>query len=158
MVWCARLVLFAAALVAGLAAPPTGALARQPKPPAGSFGVVADGPLFDPRVDMSREMGVMAGAGVESVRFSMYWNTAQRYGGAGAAPPGQGGRCSDGGGVPTDYTAIDGVVSLAAARHLRLLRVVLRTPPWARLHPDIFTSPPPAAGRAAYARFLGALV
>lgn len=131
---------------------------RQRTVPHGFLGTIADGPLFDARVDFDREVGVMADAGVESVRFAIYWDTAQPYASASEVPLEQRGLFSNEGGVPTDFTAIDRFVAVAARRRLLLLPVVVRGPRWAREHPDLPNSPPSASGIGAYARFLAALV
>ena len=125
--------------------------------PAGFVGVMADGPLFDPQVSLDSEVGAMREAGVESVRFAIYWNEAQPFATASEVPPGEAGRFTDADGVPTDFGAIDRFVAATAARGLRLLPVVLRAPRWARTDPDRPASPPSAAGIDAYARFLAAL-
>jgi hypothetical protein len=155
MSFLTRLALAGVALAACLAATPAHATARVPQ---GFLGVVADGPLFDPRVDLGREIGVMASVGVQSTRFSIYWDAAQPYAGAQDVPPDQRGRFADEAGVPTDWAAVDRFVGLSAVRRLGLLPVVLRAPAWAREHPELPNSPPSVAGRVAYARFLAALV
>jgi hypothetical protein len=155
MTFLRSLALAGVVLVTCLAAAPAPATAAVPQ---GFLGVVADGPLFDPRVDLTGEIGVMARAGVQSTRFSIYWDAAQPYASVQDIPADQGARFSDEAGVPTDWATVDRFVSLTAARHLRLLPVVLRAPAWAREHPELQNSPPSVAGRDAYARFLAALV
>ena len=121
--------------------------------------MLADGPLFNPLVDLGGEMRVMSQAGVGSVRYAIDWSAAQPYPDAAAVPPAESARfpvTEDG--VPTDFAAVDRFVALATQRRLAVLPVVLRTPTWARLRPDLPNSPPSAAGVEAYARFLGALI
>lgn len=135
-----------------------GPAAAAPRVPPGFLGMMADGPLFDPRVDLDAELGAMAGARVGAVRVAIYWDTAQPYASAADVPPDQAARFTDVGGVPTDFAAPDRFVAAAARRGFALLPVVLRTPVWARRRPALSNSAPTAAARAAYGRFLAALV
>jgi hypothetical protein len=141
---------------------PAGASAAQRKPrplPLGFIGMLADGPLMtDPRVDMGQEVALMRSSGVQSVRFTIYWDQAQPYATAADVPAAQAGRFAVEGGVPTDLQAIDRFVGLAAQNGLRMQPVVLRAPAWAAEHPGLEASPPSAPGMAAYARFLQVLI
>lgn len=123
--------------------------------PYGFVGAVADGPLFEPAVDLPGEIDAMAGSGVESVRMVVDWSSAQPYASWDQVPPDQRARFRDERGVPTDYALIDSIVGLAARRDMRVLPVVLIAPPWAARHPGRFASPP--NDPAPYARFVGAL-
>ena len=148
-----------AVLALALAGPGVAAAPAAADVPRGFLGVLADGPLFNPLVDLGGEMRVMSQAGVGSVRYAIDWSAAQPYPDAAAVPPAESARfpvTEDG--VPTDFAAVDRFVALATQRRLAVLPVVLRTPAWARLRPDLPNSPPSAAGVEAYARFLGALI
>jgi hypothetical protein len=65
-------------------------------------------------------------------------------------------RFRDAGGVPTDFNAIDAIVSAAAQRRLAVVPVVQATPRWAARRRNDPASPP--ADNATFGRFLGALV
>lgn len=127
---CALLV----ALVALSAAAP--ASARVPRE---WIGVMADGPLLnEPTVDVARELRLMRGARVGSVRVAFYWADLER----------QQGR--------PDLSGTDMVVLAAARQRLRVLPVVVRAPAWAAVRPGEEGSPP--RRYADYGRFLQALV
>ena len=123
--------------------------------PFGFVGAVADGPLFEPGVDLSTEVDAMSGAGVEAVRVVVDWRSAQPYASFADVPEAERSKFRDEGGVPTDYSLIDSIVGLSARRGMRVLPVVLIAPPWAARYPGAFNSPP--SDPAPYARFVGAL-
>jgi hypothetical protein len=137
-----------------------GALAQR-QVPERFLGVVADGPLLDDGAllgahsSLRRELDLMVGAGVESVRLSFYWAQMQPYAGWAEVPAAERDRFDDGAGVPTDFGVTDRLVGLAAERGLSLLPVVLWAPGWAALLPGEFASPP--SDPAVYARFVRAL-
>ena len=124
--------------------------------PYGFVGAVADGPLFEPGVDLAGEVDTMSASGVESVRVVVDWSSAQPYASWDRVPADQRSRFRDENGVPTDYAQVDAIVGAAAQRQIRVLPVVLIAPPWAARHPGVFASPP--SDPAPYARFVGALV
>jgi len=125
------------------------------KVPFGFVGAVADGPLFEPGIDLAKEVDAMVGTGVEAVRVVVDWRTAQPYASFADVPEAERPKYRDEGGVPTDYSQIDSIVGLSARRGMRVLPVVLIAPPWAARHPGAFNSPP--SDPAPYARFVGAL-
>lgn len=135
-----RIVLLIALALALL---PVSAHAAAPVPP-NWVGVVADGPLFDPgalaraHTSVGRELDLMRGAGVESIRMSFYWASMQPAAG-----------------TPPDFGATDYLVAAAARRRMTVLPVVLTPPGWAARHPGEFASPP--ADTDAYAAFVAAL-
>jgi hypothetical protein len=131
-----------------------GSTARR-KVPFGFVGAVADGPLFEPGVNLTGEVDAMVGAGVEAVRVVVDWRSAQPYASFADVPESERSKFRDEGGVPTDYALIDSIVGLSAQRGMRVLPVVLIAPPWAARHPGAFNSPP--SDPAPYARFVGAL-
>jgi hypothetical protein len=141
MLLCRPLVVL---LVVLAALPPGDAQGATPPVPAGFVGIVADGPVFDAealkraRSSVDRELDLMVGAGVESVRLSFYWAAMQPDRAA-----------------PIDFRATDRIVAAAARRRLELLPVVLWPPDWAARHPGEFASPPADADQ--YATFVAAL-
>ena len=143
-----------ATLVAlALAASP--AVAATPRVPSSFVGTVADGPLFEPYVNLQAELDEMVGAGVGSVRVVVDWSSAQPYASWSEVPPDQMARYRDEGGVPTDYSLVDQIVEGAAARRMTVLPIVLIAPRWAARHPGEFNSPP--KGTATFAAFSAAL-
>ncbi|MBD0280992.1 MAG: beta-galactosidase [Thermoleophilaceae bacterium] len=107
--------------------------------PHGFYGVMWDGAAARvPEEQQAEQWDLMARSGVESVRTVFSWARAQPADGH----------------VP-DFTATDRIVALAAARRIRLLPVVYRTPAWAARdeHPG---SPP--ANVETYTAYLQALV
>jgi len=125
------------ALVLTLAAAAPASAARQV--PRGWLGVQADGPVIDLPTAFEGEWDQMAGAGVETVRLTFLWRTAQ--------PTASG---------PIDFAAGDALVLSAARRRLEILPNVWATPDWAAERPGDAASPP--RDRAAYGRFLAALI
>lgn len=126
--------------------------------PAGWIGVQADGPLFNGKVNVGKELTTMRKAGVRSVRLAVYWDDVQPYATMADVPPEHAAEYADEGGTPTRWAGLDDFIAKLAQRNLRLLPTVQRAPEWARLHPKERNSPPSAAGRDAYARFMAALV
>jgi hypothetical protein len=129
--------------------------ARGAVPPS-FVGVVADGPFFNPSVNVRGELDLMVASGVQTVRVQFSWERAQPYPDRGSVPPDQASRFVDEGGIPTDWTKLDEVVTAAAARHLTVLPVLVTSPAWAAIPPSTQASPPKSP--AAYARFAAAAV
>jgi hypothetical protein len=150
--------LTALALVLAVAAPTQADAAKRPKKVPGNFvGVVADGPLLeDPAVDFASELDRMVGSGVQTMRTVFNWSGAQPYQSFDEVPQEDRDRYRDENGVPTDYTAIDRIVTGDAERHIAVMPVVQIAPMWAARHPGQLNSPPSDA--QAYANFAGALV
>lgn len=108
-----------------------GAAARASAVPQGFIGMMADGPLFDPEVNLGEQLDQMVASGVESLRVTFNWSTAQPYASWRDVPLGQAADFTDGpGDIPTDFRATDQIVALAAQRQLPLLPVVVYAPPW----------------------------
>jgi polysaccharide biosynthesis protein PslG len=129
-------VLLAVALVVLCGAPVADARRRVPH---GFYGVMWDrAALTASETEQQEQWDLMARSGVESVRAVFSWAKAQPADGR----------------VP-DFTETDRLVGLAAARRIRLVPVVYRTPPWAARdsHPG---SPPAEVGT--YTAYLQALV
>lgn len=150
-----RVVVAALALLTlfALAAPAADARRRVP---FGFLGMHADQGMADPRVDHAAEIKLMARSGVESVRFVINWNSAQRYPNFASVPPTQRARLTDVGGVPTDFTASDTMMQSLARYRLEPIVVIVYTPPWARQIPSLYYSPP--RNSADFGRFAAALV
>jgi hypothetical protein len=147
-----RLPGLAAVTVIALSAPAQPSAARVPP---GFVGVVADGPLLDPSVDLDQELDLMKAAGVGSVRVTFPWSEAQPYATFADVPPGPVPQFADVNGVPTDFAATDRLVRATAERGLELLPVVLYSPPWDSLRPESVTAPP--SDPLPFARYVGAL-
>lgn len=141
-------------LAALTAAAPAAAARRPPVVPPGFVGMNVDERTIA-SASLDRELGVMAAAGVESVRFPVYWAAAQPYAAPADVPEAQRGRFETVDGVPTTFAAPDRLVGAAARHGLRALPVVVQAPRWDRVVPQREFSPP--ADPAPYARFLAAL-
>jgi hypothetical protein len=151
-----RLLLILTALACALCAALPAAAGARSAPPQGFFGVDAGGPLFNPDVDLGRQMDLMVGSGVQSIRVVFNWSEAQPYPNEAAVPADQRGSYQLVGGVPTSFAATDRIVSLASARGLAVLPTVLFAPSWdAGRNPAGF-SPPARSGP--YGAYLKALI
>ena len=114
-------------LTVTLLAVPAMASARVPQ---GFVGMMADGPLFDRHVNLSRQFDTMVGSGVESLRIVFNWSVAQPYPSFAAAPPSKRSHYANVGGVPTDWSTTDGQVIQAAAHGLTIMPTVMWAPAW----------------------------
>jgi len=81
--------------------------------PAGFFGVHADGPLFGPEVDLDGEAALMSAIGVRTVRVAVYWRDIEPR-------PGR-----------FTWSGYDRVLRAFAARGVRVMPILVRSPPWA---------------------------
>lgn len=105
---------------------------RKPVPP-GFVGMVVDGPLYpvtQPPLDMATQLDSMVAAGVETMRATFDWASAQPYQNFGQVPKDELSKYIDVGGVPTDFNQLDQLVSLAAQRRMTILPTVLGAPRW----------------------------
>jgi hypothetical protein len=131
--------LIAAGAVSLAAAAPASARTRQPRVPRGFVGMNVDGPMFpdtNNHVALGHQLDVMVASGVETLRVTFDWASAQPYGSWSDVPAGQANKFVDVGGIPTRFDALDQIVSLAAQRQLTILPTVLNAPPWdADSHP-----------------------
>jgi hypothetical protein len=148
-----RPAIVALAAVFVVAATPAPASARVPK---GFVGMMADGPIFGSHVNLAHQLDVMVASGVESLRVTFNWAGAQPFATFAGVPVAQRSSFQDVGGVPTQWSAIDNVVRLAAERGLTVLPVVIYAPAWDAVPPASAGSPP--AATAPYADFMTALV
>jgi hypothetical protein len=121
-------------LTAALLAPAAPAAAATP---ASFFGVMADGPLLAPGVDLDREARLMRSTGVSTVRVAFYWRSLEPR-------PGE-----------YDWAETDRIVTAMARAGIGVLPVVVRAPAWAAAGDDREGAVP---DNAAYARFCAALV
>jgi hypothetical protein len=141
------------AVLAALLLVPAGAAAKVPP---GFVGVTADGPALDPDFALGTETALMKQSGVHSVRIQFGWSGAQPYANWSQVPADQRGSFVDEGGVPTDWSGMDRLVTLITQAGLTVLPVVQYAPPWDAARADDISTPPKTAGP--YAAFLGALV
>jgi hypothetical protein len=133
------LLLLAVAAMLLAAAPVAEAASRRV--PHGFYGVMWDrAAAAAPDADQAAQWDLMARSGVESVRTEFAWARAQPEGGQ-----------------PPSFAATDQVVALAAARNIRLLPIIARTPPWAASDPSQGEASPPAR-IGDYTAYLQALV
>jgi hypothetical protein len=124
-----------------VALPAGDAVAARRHVPQGFLGANLDGPMLSPAVNTGGEFSTMTRAGVESVRLPVFWAAMQ---------PTQGG--------PIDFSLTDRLIGEAAARGLRVLPNVARTPDWAAQRPGTAYNASPPRDPATYAAFLTALV
>ncbi len=123
------------AAVCVLAASASGA-ARRSSPasapvPQGFVGMVVDDPVWpDPFVDLPQQLDTMVGSGVQTLRVTFDWASAQPYPNWKSVPGSQRTRFVDVGGIPTDFSAFDQIAAEAGARRLALLPVILNAPAW----------------------------
>ena len=105
--------------------------------PGSFFGVMGDGPLLAPGVDLDREARLMRSTGVSSVRVAFYWRDLEPRPGEFA------------------WAEPDRIVGAMARAGVGVLPVVVRAPTWATGGDEREGAVP---DNAAYARFLKALV
>jgi hypothetical protein len=129
------------AIVATLLAAAPAVEAASRRVPQGFYGVMWDrAATAAPDADQTGLWNLMARSGVESVRTEFSWAKAQPEAGR-----------------PPSFAATDPVVALAAARHIRLLPIVMATPAWAARDPSRGRASPPARNED-YTAYLAALV
>ncbi len=133
----------------------------KPKPvPPGFVGMVIDGPLYpvtEPPLDMATQLDSMVATGVETMRATFDWATAQPYPNFSQVPTAGLGKYTDVGGVPTNFTQLDQFVGLAAQRRMTILPTVLDAPKWDRVRGGRSLIDRPRTN-GPYANFLAALV
>jgi len=124
--------------------------------PQSFFGVMANGPLDAPGVDLVKEDAVMRANGVGTIRLPVQWPQLQPYSSFDQIPEGARGHFTDVGGVPTDFSTTDAQIEAAARNKLDVTALVLRAPTWASLDPNEAFSIP--RDPSSYARFLTTLI
>jgi len=120
------------------------------------FGVMANGPLDAPGVDLVKEGGVMRANGVGTIRLPVQWPQLQPYASFEQIPAGARGYYTDVAGIPTDFSVADAQIEAAARNKLDVTALVVRAPAWAALDPNEAFSAP--RNPADYARFLRTLI
>jgi hypothetical protein len=125
-------------LVLAMWAGPAAAKATSARAPKGFFGVMVNGVLDEPTVDLGAESTRMARDGVQSERFEIAWDLVEPQRGQ------------------YDFAAIDRKVAAAAANGIDMLALVNRSPSWAARTPGSPFSPP--RSNADYAAFLRTLI
>jgi polysaccharide biosynthesis protein PslG len=147
-----------ACLVAAILVVSTAGAQAAPSVPQGMVGMTADGPVFDSRVNLAQQLDQMVAAGVENIRVVFSWSTAQPYASWSKVPSASAAMFSVvPGGVPTDFTATDRLVGLAAQRGLTLLPVPLYAPSWDLKTKPVYSPIQPRRTQP-YANYLTALV
>jgi len=106
--------------------------------PASFFGVMADGAIFAPTVNLGSELALMRASGGGSTRVAVEWRTIEPQPGV------------------LDFTSLDAFVQAAAAAGVQTLPVVLGSPAWAARDPSDLASPPKSATQ--YGGFLTKLI
>jgi hypothetical protein len=127
-----------------------------PRPAGPVIGVMFDGPVLGPGVDLGRQLDLAVASGVESLRVAVDWSALQPFSSAAEVPEADRSRFQSVAGVPTQFSGLDRIVGSAARRGLTVLPVVVSAPGWDALRPGTPGSPPKSA--APYAAFLTALV
>jgi hypothetical protein len=129
-------VVIATVFLALLAAAPSADAKRRV--PHGFFGAMWDGSVVNADDGVQDEQwGLMSRTGVESVRAVFSWSDAQP---SADSPP--------------SFERTDELVTLAVEHGMRLLPVVIETPPWARAYNHRFSPPRHPGDFAAYLRAL----
>jgi hypothetical protein len=108
-----------------------------PSRPQPLLGVTA-GVLTEAGAPVQSEISKMAASGVTSLRAPFYWAHIEPTKGK------------------PSFASVDPLVEATARAHIELLPIVLRTPAWAALHPQLPNSPP--ADPATYGAFLTTLI
>ena len=154
----------ALALAALLPGPGTARSARAAAAaavPQGFVGMMVDGPLYpntDPGINLASQLNSMVASGVQSLRLTFDWASAQPYASWGQVPAADRSQFVSVGGIPTRFGVIDQIVGLAAQRRLTVLPVVLNAPKWDGVHFKGISIVDIPRTDAPYARFVGALV
>ena len=142
-----------------LAAPAAGAAASA-RVPQGFVGADLSSPLYPtlpPGSRLDQQLGVMAASGVENIRVTIDWSTAQPYKTWSQVPSGRSTEFTTANGVPTRWGPIDQLVGLAAFHGLTVLPTVVDAPLWDGLHSHGLGHPIPKTP-GPYAAFMKSLV
>jgi hypothetical protein len=155
-----------AVCVAALLISPGGVSARAGKAsqpagvPAGFVGMVIDGPLYpvtEPPLEMTTQLDSMVSTGVQSLRATFDWASAQPYRSLDDVPAADRSQFTEVGGVPTNFAQLDQFVGLVAQRRMTIMPTVLDAPKWDGLSDHRSLIERPKAPQP-YANFLRALV
>ncbi len=154
--WRSSLLVLMVSVIATIAAP----VAAHARVPRGFVGMMVDGPLWpttNPSVDLAKQLDRMVADGVQTIRVVFDWSAAQPYKNWSEVPSPEASQFVDVDGVPTRFGPLDQIVSLAAARRLTILPVVIYAPPWDAA-PHSSTQYPSPARYGPYGKFIAALV
>jgi hypothetical protein len=122
-----------AALLLAIAAggPATAKPLRHPRVPSRFVGMVVDSPTWpDKSVNLAHQLKLMVATGVQSLHVVFDWAQSQPYASWDQVPAADRGRFRDVTGVPTDFSALDRLVTLTAECRLTLLPEVVDAPGW----------------------------
>lgn len=114
---------------------PGTAWARPSRSPAHSYvpvnfvGMNVGNAIYSPGVGPARQLNTIVGTGVGSIRVAFDWRSAQPYESWSQVPSGQAPEFQ-GSPVPTNFSASDAIIAMAARRGLSVLPVVLNAPSW----------------------------
>jgi hypothetical protein len=142
-----------------LAAPAAG-LAAPARVPQGFVGADLSSPLYPtlpPGSQLDQQLGLMAASGVENIRVTIDWSTAQPYKSWSQVPSERRTEFTTANGVPTRWGPIDQLVGLAAFHGLTVLPTVVDAPLWDGLRSHGLGHPIPKTP-GPYAAFMKALV
>jgi len=99
--------------------------------PQGFVGMVVDEPVWpDPWIDLQHQIDLMTLSGVQSLRVVFNWASAQPYQHWSQVPSDRRSRYVNVGGIPTDFSQFDQIMTAASHDGQRLLPVVLDAPAW----------------------------
>jgi hypothetical protein len=119
--------------------------------------MVVDEPTWpDPFIDIGKQLDLMVGSGVQTIRVVFDWAQIQPYHSWDQVPAAQKSRFVDIGGIPTDFTSLDQLVGQASQRGITVLPVILNAPRWdgQTYKGGILAIPRSAAPYAAFAKAL----
>jgi hypothetical protein len=141
-------------------AAPAASLAASARVPQGFVGVDLSSPLYPtlpPGSQLDQQLTLMAASGVENIRVTIDWSTAQPYRSWSQVPSGRRTEFTNAGGVPTRWGPIDQLVGLATFHGLTVLPTVVDAPLWDGLRSHGTAHPIPRTP-GPYAAFMKALV
>lgn len=133
------------------------ASARARPVPATFVGVNVTGPMLTQNVDLASQFQVMRASGLGTVRVTFDWSQAQPYRRFSDVPASQRERYVVDRGVPTDFSATDRIVTVAAEHGITVLPTILYAPSWDRGRNRGGGAGPPARS-GPYANYLKALI
>jgi hypothetical protein len=141
-------------------ATPAASPAASVRVPRGFVGADLSSPLYPtlpPGSQLDQQLALMAASGVENIRVTIDWSTAQPYKSWSQVPQDRQTEFTSAGGVPTRWGPIDQLVGLAAFHGLTVLPTVVDAPLWDGLRRHGTAHPIPRTP-GPYAAFMKALV
>ena len=118
-------------------------------------GVMFNGPVLTPGVDLSQQLNLALTSGVESLRVPVDWSSLEPVARFASLPAAFRPLFEDVGGAPIRFAELDRIVAGAAQRGISVLPVVEYTPSWDAERPGNPASPPRSL--VPFAAFLTAL-